>query len=117
MPLNSAVGCSSGLSVGRSKIATGCVGGRFSRLSKRLRNLLGRMGDAMGASIPLACQDWANTKAAYRFFSNEVKTQSIERLSLESALRRALEREQFSLNYQPKVVGGASADRCPRRTS
>ncbi|MDI3563157.1 EAL domain-containing protein [Bradyrhizobium sp. Arg816] len=42
-------------------------------------------------------------KNGYRFFSNEVKTQSIERLSLESALRRGLEREQFSLNYQPKV--------------
>ena len=41
------------------------------RLDKRLRLLLGRLGDAMGASIPLACQDWANTKAAYRFFSNE----------------------------------------------
>ena len=25
----------------------------------------------MGQGIPLACQDWANTKAAYRFFSNE----------------------------------------------
>ena len=25
----------------------------------------------MGQSIPLACQDWANTKAAYRFFSND----------------------------------------------
>jgi len=25
----------------------------------------------MGQSIPLGCQDWANTKAAYRFFSNE----------------------------------------------
>ncbi|WGR73021.1 MULTISPECIES: IS4 family transposase [unclassified Bradyrhizobium] len=24
----------------------------------------------MGQSIPLVCQDWANTKAAYRFFSN-----------------------------------------------
>lgn len=24
----------------------------------------------MGGSIPFACQDWANTKAAYRFFSN-----------------------------------------------
>jgi hypothetical protein len=41
------------------------------RLDRRLRLLLGRLGDAMGASIPLACQDWANTKAAYRFFSNE----------------------------------------------
>ncbi|WP_260687612.1 IS4/Tn5 family transposase DNA-binding protein [Rhizobium laguerreae] len=24
----------------------------------------------MGGSIPFACQDWVNTKAAYRFFSN-----------------------------------------------
>jgi hypothetical protein len=24
----------------------------------------------MGGSIPFACQDWANTKAAYRFFAN-----------------------------------------------
>ena len=41
------------------------------RLKKRLRTLLERMGDAMGDSIPFACQDWANTKAAYRFFSND----------------------------------------------
>jgi Transposase DNA-binding len=41
------------------------------RLEKRLGSLLERLGHAMGASIPLACQDWANTKAAYRFFSNE----------------------------------------------
>lgn len=25
----------------------------------------------MGESIPYACQDWANTKAAYRFLGNE----------------------------------------------
>jgi hypothetical protein len=41
------------------------------RLSKRLRKLLELMGGTMGASLPLACQDWANTKAAYRFFSND----------------------------------------------
>jgi hypothetical protein len=41
------------------------------RLKKRLRTLLERMEGAMGGSIPLACQDWANTKAAYRFFSND----------------------------------------------
>jgi hypothetical protein len=40
------------------------------RLDKRLRKLLERLGNVMGASIPLACQDWANTKAAYRFFAN-----------------------------------------------
>ena len=42
-------------------------------------------------------------KNAFRFFSKEIKAQSIERLTLESALRRALEREQFSLHYQPKI--------------
>ncbi len=42
-------------------------------------------------------------KNGFRFFSKEVKAQSIERLTLESALRRALERDQFSLHYQPKV--------------
>ena len=41
------------------------------RLNKRLRKLLAQIGSAMGQSIPLVCQDWANTKAAYRFFSND----------------------------------------------
>jgi hypothetical protein len=41
------------------------------RLGQRLRKLIERMAGAIGASLPLACQDWANTKAAYRFFSNE----------------------------------------------
>jgi diguanylate cyclase (GGDEF)-like protein len=42
-------------------------------------------------------------KNGFRFFTKESKTQSIERLTLETALRRALERNQFSLHYQPKV--------------
>jgi len=41
------------------------------RLGRRFRNLLEQIGDAVGESIPLACQDWANTKAAYRFLSND----------------------------------------------
>lgn len=41
------------------------------RLGQRLRKLIERMAGAIGASLPLACQDWANTKAAYRFFSND----------------------------------------------
>ena len=40
------------------------------RLGKRLRHVFDQMGCAMGETIPRACQDWANTKAAYRFFSN-----------------------------------------------
>jgi len=41
------------------------------RLDKRLRRLVAQIGSAMGQSIPLVCQDWANTKAAYRFFAND----------------------------------------------
>ena len=41
------------------------------RHGKRLRKLLEQLSDKIGGSIPLACQDWANTKAAYRFFENE----------------------------------------------
>ena len=42
-------------------------------------------------------------KNGFRFFTKEIKTQSIERLTLETALRRALDRNQFALHYQPKV--------------
>jgi len=42
-------------------------------------------------------------KNRFRFFTKAVKTQSIEGLTLESALRRALERNQLALHYQPKV--------------
>ena len=44
---------------------------RDARLGDRFRKLLTQIGSAMGQSIPLVCQDWANTKAAYRFFSND----------------------------------------------
>ena len=41
-----------------------------TRLLRRLRVLLGQLAQAPGQSIALVCQDWANTKAAYRFLSN-----------------------------------------------
>ena len=41
------------------------------RLGKRLRSLLSQFASAPGGSIPLACQDWANTKAAYRFLDKK----------------------------------------------
>ncbi|HET6778466.1 MAG TPA: IS4 family transposase [Gemmatimonadales bacterium] len=43
---------------------------RDQRLGQRLRKLLTHMAGAVGGGIPLACQDWASTKAAYRFLSN-----------------------------------------------
>lgn len=42
-----------------------------ARLGRRFHDLLKQMGGGIGQSIPLACQDWASTKAAYRFFANE----------------------------------------------
>ncbi len=39
----------------------------------------------------------------YQFFIAEMNTRAIERLIIESNLRRALEKEQFFLQYQPKV--------------
>jgi hypothetical protein len=56
-----------------SWIAGEVAGGEFrdARLGKRLSSLLQLLGDRIGGTIPLACQDWANTKAAYRFLSND----------------------------------------------
>ena len=42
-----------------------------ARLDHRLRKQLEGMAGAVGESLPTACQDWANSKAAYRFFVNE----------------------------------------------
>ena len=41
------------------------------RHGKRLRQLLEQLSHRVGATTPWACQDWANTKAAYRLFGNE----------------------------------------------
>jgi hypothetical protein len=40
------------------------------RLKSRLGQLLGDLGTRIGHTLPTACQDWAATKAAYRFFDN-----------------------------------------------
>jgi len=40
------------------------------RHGRRFRSLLSDLSERIGGSIPFACQDWASTKAAYRFLSN-----------------------------------------------
>ncbi|VWX50811.1 IS4 family transposase [Novosphingobium sp. 9U] len=42
-----------------------------ARLNRRLGAMLEALGERPGQSLPTAFQDWSNTKAAYRFFSNE----------------------------------------------
>ena len=50
-----------------------CAGSRFkdARLGKRFLYIVSSMDKAFGESIPVAFQDWSNTKAAYRFFAND----------------------------------------------
>ena len=43
-----------------------------------------------------------NGRNNYQFYSAQMNPHSLQRLSLESALRRALERKEFELHYQPK---------------
>jgi diguanylate cyclase (GGDEF)-like protein/PAS domain S-box-containing protein len=40
---------------------------------------------------------------SFRFYTPEMNARALEKLSLESSLRRALEREEFLVHYQPKV--------------
>ena len=42
-----------------------------ARLRKRFGVVLEQLWSGMGQTIPFACQDWASTKAAYRFLSND----------------------------------------------
>ncbi len=41
-----------------------------TRHGKRFRTLVEQLSERIGGSIPFACQDWASTKAAYRFLAN-----------------------------------------------
>jgi hypothetical protein len=44
---------------------------RDARLKQRLGEVLSRLAEQPTQSIPAACQSWAETQAAYRFFENE----------------------------------------------
>jgi len=61
-----------------------------SRLGDRLRKLMGCLDSATGQPLPLACEDWANTKAAYRFLSNNsVSEEQILAGHFQATARRA----------------------------
>lgn len=44
-----------------------------------------------------------NGRQSYQFFKPAMNLQAVERQSTEEGLRRALERQEFTLHYQPKV--------------
>jgi diguanylate cyclase (GGDEF)-like protein len=43
----------------------------------------------------------------YSFFTADMNTRAMERLNMEASLRRAVEREEFRLFYQPKVAAAS----------
>jgi len=67
------------------------------RLDHRLRTLLEQLSTGVGESIPLVCQDWANTKAAYRFLSNE-------RVSEEGILAGHFQSTRDRLRVEPEPI-------------
>jgi len=57
----------------RSWIDQELAGCQFAdaRLGKRFGILMGQLSKGLGQTLPLACGDWAATKAAYRFLDND----------------------------------------------
>jgi diguanylate cyclase (GGDEF)-like protein/PAS domain S-box-containing protein len=56
-----------------------------------------------------------NGRQSYQFFKPAMNVRAVERQSIEESLRRAMERQEFTLHYQPKInlltgaVAGAEA--------
>ena len=88
---------------------------RDARLKKRLGEVLSRLAEQPTQSIPSACQSWAETQAAYRFFENErVSPEEI----LEGHGRATLERcarEPVVLVVQDTTFLEYLKDRAPKR--
>lgn len=65
--------------------------------------------DGQNEQALLRCADIAMYKAkddgknAFRFYCNELNEHAIEKLALETYLRTAIERQEISMHYQPKV--------------
>ena len=70
-----------------------------ARLGKRFRALLAQLSSDPGESIPLVCQDWANTTAAYRFLANDRVSEADMLAGHFSATR-----ERFSASEGPILV-------------
>jgi diguanylate cyclase (GGDEF)-like protein len=65
----------------------------------------GQYAEALLNSANLACAKALNSngKSRYEFFSEELTARSLERLTVTTQLRRALDNNELRLHYQPKV--------------
>lgn len=85
------------------------------RLNKRLITLCGRFSDSPESPINQACEDWAETKAAYRFFQNESvdcnqilsshQTKTLERASKQQVILAIQDTSYFIYTNHPKTEG------------
>ncbi len=67
-----------------------------ARLDERLQLIAERFGRAPGNSIPSACEDWAETKAVYRFCDNEtVDPTAVLASHLEAHRDRVADRDEL----------------------
>lgn len=86
------------------------------RLNKRYHLLLDRLSDKPTLSIPAACNGWAETHAAYRFFDNErVEPAQLLKPHYDATIERIREypvvvipqdTTEFDLTRQQEKIGG-----------
>lgn len=69
------------------------------RLEKRFKTLCKQLWRSIGESIPFVCQDWSNTKAAYRFFDNK---KASEKEILAGHLQST--KDRFSKTKEPILI-------------
>ena len=85
------------------------------RLNRRARWLVEQCAARPTASIPGACGDWANSKAAYRFFDNAKVTHAalvagprpacLERIRQEKLILVVQDTTTFDYTHHPSVQG------------
>jgi hypothetical protein len=85
------------------------------RLDRRCRKLAADLGQQPSASINQACEDWANSKAAYRFFANEAVTpaqllaphtqRTLERMQGQAVVLAVQDTTFFNYTHHPETQG------------
>jgi hypothetical protein len=84
-----------------------------ARLNRRCQELATALGQQPSASINQACEDWADTKAAYRFFDNPKATPSrvhaphqqrtVERMSQHQLVLAVQDTTFFNYTHHPQT--------------
>ena len=87
-----------------------------ARLNRRCQELASALSQQPGAYINQACEDWADTKAAYRFFGNTKKVtpagisaphqqRTIERMSQHPLVLAVQDTTFFNYTHHPQTEG------------